>query len=400
MVAGALAVFGLCACDDETTAAPDSPAISVLESGKKMDDCSKDNAGEMVYVTDSAAVFYCADGKWQTLNGKDGADGKDGTDGKNGADGKNGSDGNDGSDGKDGENGADGQGGSSGRDTVVVNNRDTVVVRDTLVVVNRDTVVIKETVGAGSSGSGTSLTGKPNWVYLNPAIDYGEITDERDGQVYKTVKIGDQVWMAENLNYAYTGVPYDCDGNTSDSISWCYDNDPAECAKFGRLYTWAAAMDSVGTWSTNGSGCGYDDKECSPTYPVRGICPKGWHLPSDAEIKTLFDAVGDEERRGFRLKAVVGWKPDFNANDEKMSIDSFGFSALPAKIRKPSGGFTYTTEPNTRFWSATEQRIWNSDDRVYEFYTAYRISMSYASDGASLDYDHKNYGYSVRCLKD
>ena len=68
--------------------------------------------------------------------------------------------------------------------------------------------------------------------------EYGELVDERDGQTYKTVKIGEQVWMAANLNYAYTGVPYNyAGGNTSDSTSWCYGNDPVNCSKYGRLYT-------------------------------------------------------------------------------------------------------------------------------------------------------------------
>ena len=95
-----------------------------------------------------------------------------------------------------------------------------------------------------SSSSGST----PEEYVDSSSVVAGIMTDERDGQTYKTVKIGTQTWMAENLNYAYTGVPYKVDGNTSDSISWCYDNDPANCAKYGRLYTWAAAMDSVGTW--------------------------------------------------------------------------------------------------------------------------------------------------------
>ncbi len=129
------------------------------------------------------------------------------------------------------------------------------------------------------------------------------LTDFRDGQTYRTVKIkfvnsnyerDSMVWMTENLNYAYVDVPYDYDifkvsENHSDSSSWCYDNDAANCAKYGRLYTWAAAMDSVGEWSSSGKECGYTSA-CSPTYPVRGICPKGWHLPDSTEWNTLIAA--------------------------------------------------------------------------------------------------------------
>lgn len=213
---------------------------------------------------------------------------------------------------------------------------------------------------------------------MNPAIDYGEITDERDGQVYKTVKIGDQVWMAENLNYAYTGVPYDCDGYTSDSISWCHRNERSKCTKYGRLYTWAAAMDSVGTWNANGSGCGYG-KECSPTYPVRGICPKGWHLPSQTEGDALLTAVGGTSR----LKSVIGWYQNGNG------IDSFGFSALPAGARSFSDFGLDDEEAN--FWCSTESGSGS----------AYRMHLYYKSGGNPfLKADGKYYGFSVRCVQD
>lgn len=121
------------------------------------------------------------------------------------------------------------------------------------------------------------------------------MTDSRDGRTYKTVKIGTQTWMAENLNY------------TSDSISWCYNDSVEYCAKYGRLYTWAAAMDSAGTWTTNGKGCGHDSEACSPTYPVHGICPEGWHLPSEGEWKRLLTAVGGSSTAGQMLKSTGGW---------------------------------------------------------------------------------------------
>ena len=205
---------------------------------------------------------------------------------------------------------------------------------------------------------------------------YGTLTDTRDGKTYKTVTIGDQTWMAENLNYAYTGVRYSYRGWGSDSTSWCYDNDPANCAKYGRLYTWAAAMDSVGTWSTNGKGCG-EDSTCSPTGTIRGICPEGWHLPDTTEWKTLFTAVGGQDDAGVKLKAQTGWYDSGNGTD------SFGFSALPAGYKYYD--VRYFNEGNyAYFWSSTE----------------FNSVCAYYNDSATRGSSSKGYGFSVRCLKD
>ncbi|SHM53958.1 major paralogous domain-containing protein [Fibrobacter sp. UWR3] len=144
-----------------------------------------------------------------------------------------------------------------------------------------------------SSSSGNSSSSELKREQCDVDTDGNCFKDERDGQTYRTVIIGTQTWMAENLNYAYTGVPYKYENDASDSISWCYGNDPAYCAKYGRLYTWAAAMDSVGAWTENSKGCGYG-KACSPTYPVQGVCPSGWHLPTEEEFRTLFTTVGGD----------------------------------------------------------------------------------------------------------
>ncbi len=211
------------------------------------------------------------------------------------------------------------------------------------------------------------------------------MTDSRDNKVYKTVTIGTQTWMAENLNYAYTSVPYKFDSKygsyTSDSTSWCYDDDPSNCDKYGRLYTWAASMDSIGTWSTNGIGCGYGST-CSPTYPVRGICPTGWHLPTKAEFETLFTAVGGSFQAAKRLKSTSGWEAAGEA------IDAYGFSALPAGARDNKGAFS-SPGLYAYFWSATEFRDY-----------AYNIFLYSNDEFAYLKYVDKYLGLSVRCIKD
>ena len=252
-----------------------------------------------------------------------------------------------------------------------------------------------ETSAVESSSSVTPSdvegSSKTAWDYLNPDINYGEFTDERDGQVYKTVKIEDQIWMAQNLNYAYTGVKFRAERNTSDSISWCYENKVSNCDKYGRLYTWAAAMDSVGEWSTSGKGCGYGDGEnCSVASAgsatlVRGVCPKGWHLPSPDEWEALFTAVGGSSTAGTKLKSVTGW----NAYNDITNEDAFGFSALPAGRRNGNGSYPYEGY-YASFWSSTE----------YNRATACSMTLYYGDVDAYLSASYEYIGFSVRCLKD
>ena len=225
--------------------------------------------------------------------------------------------------------------------------------------------------------------------YVDPStVVTGTMTDSRDGQTYKTVKIGNQVWMAENLNYAYTGVLYNNSGYTSDSTSWCFSNDPANCIKYGRLYTWAAAMDSVGTWSTNGKDCGYG-VQCTPIYPVRGICHEGWHLPDKAEWNTLFTAVGGASTAGKMLSSTISWSsvPGGWVRDG-YGTDAYSFSALPAGLRDATG--YNNVGYHAYFWSSSE----------YNSSRTYIVGLDDEFDKADLYGSGKDYGYSVRCVKD
>ncbi|WP_458451285.1 fibrobacter succinogenes major paralogous domain-containing protein [Fibrobacter sp.] len=244
--------------------------------------------------------------------------------------------------------------------------------------------------------SSSSVESSSSDGYVEPStVVKGTMTDERDGQTYKTVTIGTQTWMAENLNYAYTDVPYNYTLNdssyTSDSTSWCYKDSVEYCAKYGRLYTWAAAMDSVGEWSANGKGCGNGNK-CSPTYPVRGICPEGWHLPTQTEWDTLITAVGGRSAvpeirntTGKKLKSTSGWY----YSDGENGTDDYSFTALPAGfggfIVSYCNGGTYAY-----FWSSTE----------YGDLYAYIMELSHDSDKARLASHDKFFGYSVRCVQD
>ncbi|WP_295096641.1 fibrobacter succinogenes major paralogous domain-containing protein [uncultured Fibrobacter sp.] len=209
---------------------------------------------------------------------------------------------------------------------------------------------------------------------------FASMLDDRDGKIYRIVPIGSQIWMAENLNYSDSASYPGLRGR-----SWCYENEIGDCAKNGRLYTWAAAMDSAGTWSTNGMGCGFE-KSCIPTYPVRGICPEGWHLPSQTEWETLFAVVGGDLTAGDMLKSARGWN-DFQGIDGNGS-DNYSFAAQPT-IFFYGGSFVFRNG-GAFFWNSTEV---DSD-------SAYYASLSIYDNRAHLGSGVKDLGISVRCIQD
>ena len=227
--------------------------------------------------------------------------------------------------------------------------------------------------------------------------EYGLLVDDRDGHVYKTVVIGDQTWMAENLNYRYILHPDDaeeCDEEDEeecdeveygDSSSFCYNNELANCVKYGRLYIWSAAMDSAGIIPGNTATlCGYGYL-CYATGKVRGVCPEGWHLPDTTEWQTLFTTVG-VEKAATMLKSTEGWYGKNNG------MDNFGFSALPAGILYHSSYYFY--DQSADFWTTA----------------SYGTSMAYYIQlGENSDYGYDGYlgrsskfyeAHSVRCIKD
>jgi uncharacterized protein (TIGR02145 family) len=199
--------------------------------------------------------------------------------------------------------------------------------------------------GGGGGGGGT------------PTVTKGTFTDSRDGTSYSSVKIGTQTWMAENLNYNASG-------------SKCCENSADSCAKYGRLYNWSTAMNGASSSSLSPSG-------------VQGVCPAGWHLPSDAEWTTLTDAVGGASTAGTKLKSTSGWNNNGNGTDQ------YGFSALPGGNGGTGGNFD---DPGNYgyWWSTTE----------YDAYEARRRSIYYYRDNMVWDYNNKSGLLSVRCVAD
>jgi uncharacterized protein (TIGR02145 family) len=195
------------------------------------------------------------------------------------------------------------------------------------------------------------------------------------GKTYKTVVIGTQTWMAENLNVAYSSG----NGNSA-----CYNNQESYCNTYGRLYDWAAAMDLP-------SSC--NSSSCASQVSTKGICPSGWHIPSDEEWDILVKYVdpnwtsnsGDGNIAGTKLKATSGWN-SYSGTDG--GTDEFGFAALPGGYGY-SGGLFDNAGGIGRWWSSSEL----SADIAY-----YR-GMIYNYKGVSGIHYNKTYLFSVRCLQ-
>lgn len=211
----------------------------------------------------------------------------------------------------------------------------------------------------------------------------GILTDERDGNEYRTTEIGDQIWMAQNLRYAYLQPTYQLD-----SSSFCHDHVASNCKTYGRYYLWSAAMDSAGIFSKDGEGCGYKWKNCSPKQYTRGVCPEGWHIPSAEEWNTLIEFVGGSLFGGRDLKSKGGW------SGKRSSTDKYGFSALPVR--------DYKTDPEGRsasFASYGYQANFVSstvhEDKKY----SYKMTMFYTDDVVEVDRSLNSNAFSVRCLK-
>jgi len=185
---------------------------------------------------------------------------------------------------------------------------------------------------------------------IKAKAEKGSFTDSRDGKTYKTVKLGNQTWMAENLNYNAGG-------------SECYEKQESNCDKYGRLYNWSTA---------------------------KSVCPSGWHLPSDAEWGALTVAVGGYETAGKRLKTVSGWEKDDFYGKSFNGTDEFGFSALPGGQGR-YGGFSRIGMSG--HWLTTGEHV--------SEYGSYACIRSIYYDGISGDCgNRKDDLYSVRCLKD
>lgn len=218
----------------------------------------------------------------------------------------------------------------------------------------------------------------------------GTMTDSRDGNTYNTIIIGEQTWFAENLAYLPSVSP-SADSSFTDPYYYVYNYQGSDVATakatdnyitYGVLYNWSAAMAGTASSNTNSSN-------------VQGVCPSGWHLPSDDEWKQLEMYIGMSQSQadgeywrggnfvGKKLKSTSGWSGSWPGTD------LYGFNALPGGYRYYEGAFSALSDLGN-FWSSSESNTNGAWHRM----------LSYIKDGVSrIDYP-TDHGFSVRCVKD
>jgi len=222
---------------------------------------------------------------------------------------------------------------------------------------------------------GTVYGNEESFTTLPPTCSDG-VTDI-DGNHYDGVQIGTQCWMKQNLRvtkYA-NGTSITLDGSTSSSTPYRYypNGNASNVSTYGYLYNWPAAMNGATTSSSNPSG-------------IQGVCPAGWHLPSDAEWTELTNYLGGESVAGGKLKetGTTHWaSPNTGATNET------GFTALPGGFRYNSGAFDLIGN-NGYWWSATEGSATS----------AWYRDVYYNDSNVARYYGNKEVGFSVRCLRD
>lgn len=212
-----------------------------------------------------------------------------------------------------------------------------------------------------------------------------------DGNAYSTVKLGGQCWMAENLRTTHysNGDPIDLSTTTSTTIPYRYNpaSDSTNVGTYGYLYNWAAVMNGATSSEANPSG-------------VQGVCPTGWHVPSDAEWTAMKEYVSSQSQYicgsnssniGKALASTTGWDSSTSTacgvGTTQSTNNAAGFNARPAGNYYASGGNGFGYYAN--FWTTTETSG-----------NAYSYNLSYTSPSLNRSSSGKASGFSVRCVRD
>lgn len=232
--------------------------------------------------------------------------------------------------------------------------------------------------------AGTTYGNEQTFIKDKPDItgQTGTVTDY-DGNVYNWIGIGEQAWMAENLMVTHysngKSIPliesrtvWDALGVEDKAYCW-YNNSTTNRDTYGGLYTWAAAMNGAASSTVNPSG-------------VQGVCPAGWHLPSDAEWKELTDYLGGSTIAGGKMKepGITHW-----ASPNEGATNASGFSAIPGGSRNSNGEFLDVGFLGN-WWSSSE----------YDAHVAWYRALIYGNAGIYRGSYGMYDGFSVRCVRD
>ena len=322
-------LMSLVACGDDSSSGTDSKTVTPDVEVQTFDDlgpCAKTAEGTVGFVKDDNTTYTCQSGEWVKDGGKDSGKDDSKDSGKSG----------------DSDNPSNDNGGKtpSGDDIGSSNSSND----------NGGKTPSGDDIGSSnSSGSNTTKAVDPCNVNGTDNCKYSTFNDSRDDHEYKTVTIGEQEWFAENLNFE----PKDEDGK-----SYCRDDEPENCDKYGRLYTWTAA--SV-------------------------ACPEGWHLPSDKEVRTLLASIGgDNIFAGKKLRATTGW------DEEDNGTNSYGFNGIAVGDRIAYGKTVVYSDDMAKYWTSTKY----GDEEAY-FFNLTESDVVMNTDEISDDLAN-----SVRCLKD
>jgi uncharacterized protein (TIGR02145 family) len=224
-----------------------------------------------------------------------------------------------------------------------------------IIMVSSSSATPKDVVLSSSektSSSETSASSSSSAAVSN--VEYGTFTDARDGKNYKTVKIGNLTWMAENLNFDNSAT-----ATGSIDSSFCYDGIPANCEKYGRLYQ---------------------------EYAATAVCPEGWRLPTADDWRDLTTTAKSEfgDNNG-SLRAVGQWENTI-FGDNVTATNASGFSALPAGYRAKTGECD---------GEGSKAYFWGEDNMNHY---AWILSNQYDMEKESMQRGY--FAYAVRCVKD
>ncbi len=375
--------------------------VLVVENNTALPTCSHTNSGQVLYIKTSNQFQRCQDSLYVIITtigdtgvkGALGVQGAPGAQGDIGATGAQGIQGNPGLNGTDGTNGAHGADGIDGTACSIADSANLVIITCT----DGTTAQLSQgTQGAtGSAGtvylSGTAVpdtangeTGDTYYYITHDAyftksnsgewdiVNYDSLNyfyDQRDNQFYAITHLGSQTWMAENLNY-----------ETPASI--CYNSNTDNCDTYGKLYAWPTAMAIDSASNISNVWPGSDSLH-------QGLCPQGWHLPSENDFEILAGYVDGQDatpdNMGKFLKAESSL---WSVSSVSVHTNVLGFTALPGGRGLSDGAFEHLND-NSYWWSSTQDSGTLS----------YSIKLYYDDDTYYKENFDKTQQLSVRCLK-